>query len=336
MSHHRAARAREVVLRGSTPALRLRGAAGMRVRPRARTSCVPSRRSEHAAARPRDVPLPNTWLPPGVHELALADAVASHCIAPQATLPGPVLPDLLSAGLLGAIAGGVDAAGWFCLAGLLPSHLTASLVMLGARVTEYNAADLRARVAMLPVFVCTVAGVKWSARWLTARKLPVLPVLLSAMTAGLALSCVAGALSDALLADDPRVLWLIGGLGVGSMAVQNAVMRLCLSQLCPTTVMTGNLTQLVLSGVDLLSHQPHEDARKRLVGAGSPLLGFLLGSITCGFIASRHGLLCLSLPLLLSAATTARAWRRHRSERASLCQVEAPTLLFPIAMLPRS
>ncbi|MET0283269.1 MAG: YoaK family protein [Polyangiales bacterium] len=223
---------------------------------------------------------------------------------------------MFSASLLGAIAGGVDAAGWFCLAGLLPSHLTASLVMLGARATEYDAAEVRARVAMLPVFVCTVALVKWSARWMAARRLPVLPVLLTFLTVGLALFCIAGSLSDALLADDPRVLLLLGGLGVASMAVQNAIMRLCLHQLCPTTVMTGNLTQLVMAGVDLLAHrEPDRDARTRLVSAGTPLLGFVLGSVSCGYLASRQGLICLLIPLALSLGITVRAWRRYMRER---------------------
>jgi uncharacterized membrane protein YoaK (UPF0700 family) len=246
--------------------------------------------------------------------IELSPERASHALLLRTDVLPTSRPDLLSASMLGAIAGGVDAAGWFCLAGLLPSHLTASLVMLGARVAEYDAADVRARVAMLPVFVCTVASVKWSARWMSARKLPVLPILLSALTLGLGLFALAGALSDTLLADDPRhVLW-IGGLGVASMAVQNAIMRLCLVQLCPTTVMTGNLTQLVMAGVDLLAHRDAEpsDARARLIRAGAPLLGFLFGSVTCGLVASRRGLICLLLPLAISAAVTTLAWRRAR------------------------
>lgn len=331
MSHDRSAKAMPALQRDSAPALRLRGAARMRVFSSAAGTRTAARRSIAPALRrrPSDPPA----LPDNVRELPLSRVRPSHELTLQANLPHASQPQLLSAGLLGAIAGGVDAAGWFCLAGLLPSHLTASLVMLGARVTEYDAADVRTRVAMLPVFVCTVALVKWSARWLNARKLPVLPSLLSAMTAGLALFCLAGALSDALLADDPRVLLLIGGLGVASMAVQNAIMRLCLVQLCPTTVMTGNLTQLVLSGVDLLAHRrPDAEARKRLVGAGCPLLGFLLGSLSCGFVASQRGLLCLVIPLGLSATTTYLAWRRHRTERS---QRDEAAIVFPIALVAR-
>jgi uncharacterized membrane protein YoaK (UPF0700 family) len=254
---------------------------------------------------------------------------------PHAADPRPLtnLPprEQWTAALLAAIAGGVDAAGWFCLAGLLPSHLTASLVMLGARVGEYEAADLRARVLMLPVFVLTVAAVKWSARWMRAHRLPELPILLSVLTLGLAAFCSSGVLSDSLLTDDPRVLLVIGGLGVASMAVQNTIMRLCMPQLSPTTVMTGNLTQLVMSLVDLLARRgAGPDPRIRLTGAGMPLLGFLLGSISCGLIASRHGLLCLFLPLALSLMITLRAWHRHAHEQA-----RQPGALFVFPQLQR-
>jgi uncharacterized membrane protein YoaK (UPF0700 family) len=316
VSRHRSWNSSEAAASESAPALRLRGIARNRSLSGLRRSSPPRRRRS---------------LPPNVLELPLSRGLPSHALTPQADLPPLRQPDLLSASLLGAIAGGVDAAGWFCLAGLLPSHLTASLVMLGARVAEYDVADVRARVAMLPVFVCTVALVKWSARWLSVRRLPVLPVLLTVLTFGLGLFCLAGSLSDALLADDPRVLVLIGGLGVASMAVQNALMRLCLPQLCPTTVMTGNLTQSVMAIVDLLAHrEPEQGARARLLNAGSPLLGFLLGSVSCGLVASRQGLICLLMPLTLSALTTTLAWRRWRRDRGET------SLLFPIALVPNA
>jgi uncharacterized membrane protein YoaK (UPF0700 family) len=295
-------------------------------------------------ARLSSPPAPNANLPSNVLELPLSRVQPSHQLTPQASLPLSSPPDLLSAALLGGIAGGVDAAGWFCLAGLLPSHLTASLVMLGARVTEYDAADVRARIAMLPVFVCAVAMVKWVARGLTARQLPVLPVLLTMLTTGLSLFTLAGSLSDDLLADDPHLLLGIGGLGVASMAVQNAIMRLSLPHLCPTTVMTGNLTQVVMSGVDMLARRQRgaapgaeRDARARLFAAGSPLLGFVLGSVACGLVASHWGLVCLVLPLAMSLATTVIAWRRWRSQQlpASAASGHGNALMFPIAIVSR-
>lgn len=347
MSQNRSSKAAQAQARESSVPVRWRGVARMRVFssvPGSRPTTRRSGLSLVARGRRSSVPpAPSAALPSNVHELPLSHAQPSHQLTPQVSLPLAAQPDLLGAGLLGAVAGGVDAAGWFCLAGLLPSHLTASLVMLGARVSEYDAAHVRARIAMLPVFVCTVALVKWVARGLIARKLPVLPILLTMLSVGLALFALAGALSDALLSDDPRVLLGIGGLGVASMAVQNAIMRLCLPHLCPTTVMTGNLTQLVMSGVDLLARRPRDaspnadrEARARLFNAGSPLLGFVLGSVVCGFIASHQGLICLLLPLAMSLATTLIAWRRWRLQQLpATAERNGSTLMFPIAIVPR-
>lgn len=215
--------------------------------------------------------------------------------------------DHTTGALLGAVAGSVDAIGWVALAGLLPSHLTASLVMIGASGGR-DSADVTARLAMIPVFVVTVALVKTLSRWLHARGLPVLQTLLGLLTASLLVFCVIGSLTDTLLADDPSVLLGVGGIGVASMAVQNTVMRLCLTRQSPTTVMTGNLTQFVMAVVDLLTTSS-DDTRARLRSAGLPLLGFVLGSVACGWLAGQHGLGSLCVPVTLSAYATLRSFR---------------------------
>ena len=259
--------------------------------------------------------------------------------------------DHTTAALLGAIAGAVDAAGWIALAGLLPSHLTASLVMIGASGGR-DSSEVSARLAMVPVFVLTVALVKILARSLHARGLPVLQSLLTLLTVSLTIFCVVGTLTDSLLAEDPCVLLGVGGIGVASMAVQNTIMRLCLTKQSPTTVMTGNLTQFVMAVVDLLSaslapgktarvdrpphgRAPDEAPTTRLCNAGMPLMGFVLGSVTCGWFASRHGLLSLSLPVALSACAAVRSWCALTPESARTQQaVQAtPLLLFSVDTL---
>lgn len=234
--------------------------------------------------------------------------------------------DHATAALLGAVAGSVDAVGWVALAGLLPSHLTASLVMVGASGGR-ESADVTARLAMIPVFVVTVAVVKALARRLHARGLPVLQLLLGLLTASLLIFCVVGALTDTLLADDPSVLLGVGGIGVASMAVQNTVMRLCLSKQSPTTVMTGNLTQFVMALVDLLTTS-NDDTRARLRSAGLPLLGFVLGSVVCGWLAGQHGLSSLCVPVALAAYATLRSCRALAPREHTLPTAKLQRLRF--------
>lgn len=236
--------------------------------------------------------------------------------------------------LLAAVAGSVDAAGFVCLAGLLPSHLTASLVMLTASLGERDSADVSARLAMIPVFVLGVASSRWLARACARRGLAPLPYLLGILTLGLSAFFVVGALFDGLLSDHPRALVFVGGLGVASMAVQNAIMRLSLPTVGPTTVMTGNLTQVVMASADLLMRRTRggevADVRARLAHAGLPLAGFLLGSLGGGYVAARHGLTCLAIPVALSATATTYVWRKLPSLQSAgeRTAARAP-LLFP-------
>jgi hypothetical protein len=107
-----------------------------------------------------------------------------------------------------------------------------------------------------------------------------------------------------------------------------------------------------MAGVDLLSSSlahgasarlarprraraPDDDPTARLRNAGVPLLGFVLGSVTCGWFAGHHGLLSLSLPVALSAYAAVRGWRALRPERARSPQVvaSAPTLQFSVDRL---
>ncbi|MFC6520859.1 DUF1275 family protein [Undibacterium arcticum] len=63
---------------------------------------------------------------------------------------------------------------------------------------------------------------------------------------GLKAAPIAQADADALLTV------MTGMFGVAAMAVQNAASRLLFGALSPTTVMTGNVTQVVIDAVDIL------------------------------------------------------------------------------------
>jgi uncharacterized membrane protein YoaK (UPF0700 family) len=287
-----------------------------RFRSRVRSRPPPPPRFQHVFARAAEAPLrqdfvsrapandtfPSGDFSPSETETARRPLAAAPRVDPASEV------DHTTAALLGAIAGSVDAIGWVALAGLLPSHLTASLVMIGASGGR-DSADVTARLAMIPVFVVTVALIKALARWLSTRNLPVLQTLLGLLTASLLVFCAIGSLTDTLLADDPSVLLGVGGVGVASMAVQNTIMRLCLTKQSPTTVMTGNLTQFVMASVDLLTTTGDHDSRARLRSAGLPLLGFVLGSVACGWLAGQQGLSSLCVPVALSAYATLRSCR---------------------------
>ncbi|MDB4986070.1 MAG: conserved rane protein of unknown function [Myxococcaceae bacterium] len=254
--------------------------------------------------------LPN--VPLSKERLATADAAAS-CER----------EDLVITTLLSAIAGSVDAVGLLCLGGLLSWHVTASLMSHGASVSARDPSSVGARLLMLTVFVLAVAVSHAAARAVAACKLPLLPSLLSLLTAALVLNCVAAVVLQANVHEPDTSLLVLRGLGVTCMGLQNTLMRLALPKASSTTVMTGNFAQLVLTGLDLLwqrvagTRPDDTELRAKIASVVAPLLGYLVGSSAAGYFTSRHGLLSLSLPAVCAVLATFRSLRRARSLPAS-------------------
>src|SRR5262249_26099552 len=72
-------------------------------------------------------------------------------------------------------------------------------------------------------------------------------------------------------------------IAVSAMAVQYSVFRLALPGAISTAVMTGNLSNLVLSLMDVLSTHPlMPQDRDRLLRSARLLAGFLVGCIVAG------------------------------------------------------
>ena len=93
------------------------------------------------------------------------------------------------------------------------------------------------------------------------------------------------------------------------MAIQNAKARLLLSAATPSTVMTGNVTQLVIDLVDLA--RPTEapvraQAAARAAKMAPAVAAFAIGAVAGAFGYAAFGFLCLVLPVLVVFALAAR------------------------------
>src|SRR5262249_40664537 len=94
--------------------------------------------------------------------------------------------------------------------------------------------------------------------------------------------------------------------GISAMAIQNGMQRVHFSKLPPTTLMTGNTTQAVLDGVDVLSGTPDADAgapRSRLRRTLLSIAWFALGCALAAGLYYAAGFWCLALPVVVGAAT---------------------------------
>jgi uncharacterized membrane protein YoaK (UPF0700 family) len=249
--------------------------------------------------------------------------------APRAVRAQAFGNDLVGAALLSAVAGYVDTAGFLALYGLFTAHVTGDLVTAGVVVAEHFRTGAATRLAMIPVFMLSVAATALFARALKRRGREPLTALLAVMTLALAIFGTTGvALRGWASAPDDWGVAIIGGTGVIAMAIQNTLMRDALSSFCPTTIMTGNLTQVTIDLVDVFLPAPggasserasrQTDAAGRLKRFGIPLLGFMLGGALGAVLTHALGLWSIALPTAVVGALTGVAWRMAKSARAAI------------------
>jgi uncharacterized membrane protein YoaK (UPF0700 family) len=199
--------------------------------------------------------------------------------------------------LLSFVAAFVDTCSFVALYGLFAAHVTGNFVLMGAQLVQHEG-NLLAKLLSFPVFVAAVAfAALLAARLRSQGRDRVRPV----MSLQCLLLCIAGAAP--LVLGTPAAPGSLSVLApsvalVLAMGLQNALMRLELAALPPTTVMTGNVTQVTLDLVSLA---------QRPVAAGAPeiarlhnmwpgVAGFLVGAGAGAAGYASWGLYCLAIP----------------------------------------
>jgi uncharacterized membrane protein YoaK (UPF0700 family) len=191
------------------------------------------------------------------------------------------------------------------LQGLFTAHVTGNFVTLAATLVM-GTHGVIAKLLALPEFVVIVALARIAGSAMRARGLPALPILLMAKVCFLltffVLAVAMGPFPDS---DAPAAL-LTGFAGVAGMAVQNAVQRVHLTSIPPTTLMTGNTTQAVLDAVDLIWGVKHEDTpavRARFARTLRGIVWFAGGCAMAAILYYWFGFWCLVVPVLVGAVT---------------------------------
>lgn len=203
------------------------------------------------------------------------------------------------AGLLSFNGGFVDSAGFLGLQGLFLSHVTGNFVTLGAALVLGHHAVV-GKLLALPEFILVVALARFVGWRLRARRAPVLRIMLGLevilLLVFFLMAVGFGPFSDA----DAPIALLTGFVGIAAMALQNAVQRVHLASLPPTTIMTGNTTQLALDGVDLLlGVDQRPQLRERFGRLVSGILAFALGCAACALLYWLAGFSSLLLPVIV-------------------------------------
>ena len=209
--------------------------------------------------------------------------------------------------LLSVIAGMVDLTGFFMLGNIFTAHITGNLVVASAvavRGGPLNPAQLLA----IPVFIVALALVWLIARF-SNRTGPSL-VRLLLMVQFLLLASVLAFSVAAKPSSNPHGIpaCLAALVAVSAMACQYGLLRLAIPGAISTAVMTGNLTNTVLSIMDTMSrgHPLMSADAGRLKRSLYLLFGFLLGCIVAAMAITTMGEWAWSLPTALAAAAVVR------------------------------
>ena len=208
--------------------------------------------------------------------------------------------------LLSVIAGMVDLTGFFTLGHIFTAHVTGNLVV--AAVAAVHGGPFNpAQILAIPVFMVAVATV-WLIAQASDRRGPSLARLLLLVQFLLLAAVLILSIITRPSADPQGVAAGIAVMiAVAAMACQYALLRLAIPGAVSTAVMTGNLTNTVLSLMDLLSKHrallPVDAGR--LSRSWHLLLGFLLGCVVSASAVSVLGDWAWSLPVVLSALAIA-------------------------------
>lgn len=199
--------------------------------------------------------------------------------------------------LLSLVAGFVDTSAFIILFGIFTAHVTGNIALAGASFVDEEEESTLTRLLMIPVFMLSVALTSLLAKYARRRQWPVFAVLLTAEAIALTIFLIVSAsLTPALILDvQEEYIFPIGMTGVIAMAIQNTLMKEArvFKSYIPTTVMTGNTTQLTIDLVQLTvaklstGEQAEQDAAEsveRISRYLPVILGFACGGVAAAFL----------------------------------------------------
>ena len=205
---------------------------------------------------------------------------------------------LLTSSALGFTAGYVDTVGFVALFGLFTAHVTGNFILIGSELAQPMHGVLIKFLAF-PAFIGGVAAARLLALQMQRRERSPRASLLVLQCVLLAACMLCGWRAQPIV--DASAPWVLatGMLGAAAMGVQNAAARLAFSDLAPTTVMTGNVTQIVIDLVDFVRGAADDGLRQRIAKFVCPALAFAGGAICGASFFQIASLWALALPLVI-------------------------------------
>ena len=180
--------------------------------------------------------------------------------------------------MLSVVAGMVDLTGFYTLGNIFTAHVTGNLVVVTAALV--GGAPLRVAQALaIPIFMLAVAAVWLIARLSGRQPTGLVRQLLIVQFVLLSIVLIVGVWGKPSTQPHSLVAGAAAMIAVAAMACQFALFRLAMPHAISTAVMTGNLTNFVLSSMNLLSGKTADSLEEKSRWMQSLLL---LGGFLCG------------------------------------------------------
>jgi len=231
-------------------------------------------------------------------------------------------PETLLSSALSFVAGSVDTIGFIALSGLFTAHVTGNFVLIGAALAG-GAGGVLTKLLALPVFIVMVGLTTAALRGRDAATAPARLGCIAVQALLLVIAMGCGLSFGSRLAPDSGAAMLTGLVAVAAMAVQNAAARLAFGTLAPSTVMTGNVTQVVVDAVGWLLTPParRDPATSARMARFSANVGaFALGCIGGALLVVLANWWALLAPLIALATA---AWATMRCPPAGVVAAAA-------------
>lgn len=203
---------------------------------------------------------------------------------------------------LAFLAAYVDTLGFIALFGLFTAHVTGNFILIGSALADTSQMSILLKFLAFPAFIIGVAAGRLliaaiqrrNGRALGWSLVLQLVLLIGFMVCGMA----------AVPVQSPTAGWVMasGLLGTASMGVHSAISRLLLAHLAPTSLMTGNVTQVVIDMVDMLRGASDAGTTERCIKFVWPVLSFGAGAIAAAFAYHAIGFAGLIVPVLILVA----------------------------------
>lgn len=200
---------------------------------------------------------------------------------------------------MGFMAGYVDTLGFAALFGLFTAHVTGNFILIAVALANPGQAPTLLKLLAFPAFILGVAAGRLLVAGCERRGVPAAKPAYVLQLVLLLGFMVCGMLAEPVGRQAGPLAMAAGLFGAAAMGAHSAASKLLLSHLAPTSMMTGNVTQLVIDTVDRLRGAADAATSARCSKFFWPVLAFALGCGAAAFAYLAVGFVALAVPVAI-------------------------------------